>query len=92
MATLHTRDAAQAIERLVDVFPAQEKEPVRSQLANCLTAVVAQKLQPDGQGRRVALFEMLVNTPAVGNLIREGKTHQLTGVMQTGLQSGDADF
>ncbi|WP_432699797.1 type IV pilus twitching motility protein PilT [Kluyvera cryocrescens] len=92
LATLHTRDAAQAIERLVDVFPAQEKEPVRSQLANCLTAVVAQKLQPDGQGRRVALFEMLVNTPAVGNLIREGKTHQLTGVMQTGLQSGMQTF
>ncbi|WP_052281943.1 type IV pilus twitching motility protein PilT [Kluyvera genomosp. 1] len=92
LATLHTRDAAQAIERLVDVFPAQEKEPVRNQLANCLTAVVAQKLQPDGEGRRLALFEMLVNTPAVGNLIREGKTHQLTGVMQTGLQSGMQTF
>lgn len=92
LATLHTRDAAQAIERLVDVFPAQEKDPVRSQLANCLTAVIAQKLQPDGEGRRVALFEMLVNTPAVGNLIREGKTHQLTGVMQTGLQSGMQTF
>lgn len=92
LATLHTRDAAQAIERLVDVFPAQEKDPVRSQLANCLSAVVAQKLHPDGEGRRVALFEMLVNTPAVSNLIREGKTHQLAGVMQTGLQSGMQTF
>ncbi|MEB4674538.1 type IV pilus twitching motility protein PilT [Enterobacteriaceae bacterium G50] len=92
LATLHTRGAAQAIERLVDVFPAQEKEPVRSQLANSLCAVVAQKLLADKQGGRVALFELLVNTPAVGNLIREGKTHQLAGVMQTGQQAGMQTF
>lgn len=92
LATLHTRGAAQAIERLVDVFPAQEKEPVRNQLASSLCAVLAQKLQPDNQGGRVALFEMLINTPAVGNLIREGKTHQLAGVMQTGLQAGMLTF
>lgn len=84
--------AAQAIERLVDVFPAQEKEPVRHQLASSLCAVLSQKLQPDNHGGRVALFEMLINTPAVGNLIREGKTHQLAGVMQTGLQSGMQTF
>lgn len=92
LATLHTRGAAQAIERLVDVFPAQEKEPVRNQLASSLCAVLAQKLQPDNRGGRVALFEMLINTPAVGNLIREGKTHQIAGVMQTGLQSGMQTF
>ncbi|MGL5698273.1 MAG: type IV pilus twitching motility protein PilT [Kluyvera sp.] len=92
LATLHTRGAAQAIERLVDVFPAQEKDPVRHQLASSLCAVLAQKLQPDGKGGRVALFEMLVNTAAVGNLIREGKTHQLAGVMQTGLQAGMQTF
>lgn len=92
LATLHTRGAAQAIERLVDVFPAQEKEPVRHQLASSLCAVLSQKLQPDNHGGRVALFEMLINTPAVGNLIREGKTHQLAGVMQTGLQSGMQTF
>jgi twitching motility protein PilT len=92
LATLHTRGAAQAIERLVDVFPASEKEPVRSQLASSLCAVLAQKLQADGGGGRVALFELLVNTPAVGNLIREGKTHQLAGVMQTSLQSGMQTF
>ncbi|MGU9868522.1 type IV pilus twitching motility protein PilT [Kluyvera ascorbata] len=92
LATLHTRGAAQAIERLVDVFPAQEKEPVRHQLASSLCAVLSQKLQPDNHGGRVALFEMLINTPAVGNLIREGKTHQLAGVMQTGLQSGMLTF
>ncbi|MFU0919810.1 type IV pilus twitching motility protein PilT [Kluyvera sichuanensis] len=92
LATLHTRGAAQAIERLIDVFPAQEKDPVRHQLASSLCAVLSQKLQPDKHGGRVALFEMLINTPAVGNLIREGKTHQLAGVMQTGLQSGMQTF
>ena len=88
LATLHTRGAAQAIERLVDTFPAQEKEPVRSQLAGSLQAVLAQKLEADRQGGRVALFELLVNTPAVANLIREGKTHQLPGMMQTGQLAG----
>lgn len=92
LATLHTRGAAEAIERLLDVFPAAEKEPVRCQLASSLCAVLAQKLQADGAGGRVALFELLVNTSAVGNLIREGKTHQLAGVMQTSLQSGMQTF
>ncbi|WP_318393023.1 type IV pilus twitching motility protein PilT [Enterobacter sp.] len=92
LATLHTRGAAQAIERLVDTFPAQEKDPVRSQLAGSLQAVLAQKLEPDKQGGRVALYELLVNIPAVANLIREGKTHQLPGVMQTGQQAGMQTF
>ncbi|QGN39721.1 type IV pilus twitching motility protein PilT [Klebsiella oxytoca] len=92
MATLHTRGAAQAVERLVDVFPAQEKEQVRSQLAGSLCAVLAQKLYPDATGGRVALYELLVNTPAVANLIREGKTHQLPGVIQTGQLSGMQTF
>ena len=77
LATLHTRGAAQAVERLVDSFPAQEKDPVRNQLAGSL---------------RVALFELLINTPAVGNLIREGKTHQLPHVIQTGQQVGMLTF
>lgn len=92
LSTLHTRGAAQAIERLVDVFPAGEKEQVRSQLAGSLCAVLAQKLLPDKQGGRVALYELLVNTPAVGSLIREGKTHQLPGVMQTGQLAGMLTF
>ena len=92
LSTLHTRSAAQAVERLVDVFPAAEKAQVRSQLAGSLIAVLAQKLLPDSQQGRVALYELLVNTPAVGNLIREGKTHQLPGVMQTGQQAGMVTF
>ncbi len=66
LATLHTRGAAQAVERLVDSFPAQEKEPVRSQLAGSLRAVLSQKLEVDRQDGRVALFELLINTPATG--------------------------
>ncbi|HDR2550309.1 type IV pilus twitching motility protein PilT [Enterobacter ludwigii] len=92
LATLHTRGAAQAIERLVDTFPAQEKDPVRNQLAGSLRAVLAQKLLPDAQGGRVALYELLVNTPAAASLIREGKTWQLPGIIQTGQQAGMQNF
>ena len=92
LATLHTRGAAQAIERLVDTFPAQEKDPVRNQLAGSLRAVLAQKLRQDVQGGRVALYELLVNTSAAANLIREGKTWQLPGIIQTGQQAGMQNF
>ncbi len=92
LATLHTRGAAQAVERLVDAFPAQEKDPVRNQLAGSLQAVLAQRLEADRQGGRIALFELLINSPAVANLIRESKTHQLPGVMQTGQQAGMQTF
>ncbi|NKI75158.1 type IV pilus twitching motility protein PilT [Dickeya sp. CFBP 2040] len=92
LATLHTRRAVQAVDRLVDVFPAEEKAFVRAQLAASLQAVVAQKLVPGVQGGRVALFEVLTATPAVSNLIREGKTHQLTSVLQTGSQVGMQTF
>ncbi|WP_437613879.1 type IV pilus twitching motility protein PilT [Erwinia sp. V71] len=92
LATLHTRGAAQAIDRLVDVFLAAEKNLVRCQLAGSLKAVVAQQLVAGKQGGRVALFEVLVNTPAVANLIREGKNHQLPGLLQTGIQAGMRTF
>jgi twitching motility protein PilT len=92
LATLHTRGAAQAVERLVDVFPAQDKSLIRTQLAGSLKAVLAQKLVPSRDGGRVALYELLVNTSAVANLIREGKTHQLPGVLQTGQQQGMQSF
>ncbi|WP_031519648.1 type IV pilus twitching motility protein PilT [Siccibacter colletis] len=92
LATLHTRGAAQAVERLVDVFPAEEKSLVRTQLAGSLNAVLAQKLVPATGGGRVALYELLINTTAVASLIREGKTHQLPGVLQTGQQAGMQTF
>ncbi|HCD7745692.1 TPA: type IV pilus twitching motility protein PilT [Serratia marcescens] len=92
LATLHTRSALQAVERLVDVFPAEEKPYVRAQLAGSLQAVIAQKLMRRPGGGRVAIFEVLTATAAVSNLIREGKTHQLASVLQTGAQSGMQTF
>ena len=92
LATLHTRGATQAVDRLVDVFPAEEKNLVRTQLAGSLKAVVAQRLVAAKAGGRVGLFEVLVATAAVVNLIREGKMHQLPGVLQTGAQAGMQTF
>lgn len=89
LATLHTRSATQAVERLVDVFPAEEKALVRSQLSLSLLAVITQTLclHADGQ-RRVATHEVLYATPAIRNLIRESKTAQLPNALQTGAQFG----
>src|SRR5471032_309717 len=92
LATLHTRNATQAIDRLVDVFPAEEKNFVRTQLAGSLRGIIAQKLVAGLQGDRVALFEVLTSTPAVANLIREGKTHQLVDILHTGSLAGMQTF
>ena len=88
-ATLHTQDAAQTIDRVIDVFPPHQQQQVRQQLAMSLQGVVCQTLckTADGHGRVVAT-EVLVVTPAVRNLIREGKTHQIYSVMQAGAQHG----
>ncbi len=88
-ATMHTQSAPQTVERIVDVFPPNQQEQVRIQLAGTLRGVVSQQLlrRADGAGR-VAGVEVLVGTPAVRNLIREGKTHQLQSVMQAGRQEG----
>jgi twitching motility protein PilT len=88
-ATLHTSDAAQSIDRIVDVFSADQQQQVRMQLSMVLQGVVCQTLVPraDGQGRTVAV-EVLRVTPAIGNLIRTGKTSQLTTAMQTGSALG----
>lgn len=92
LATLHTRSAPQAVERLVDVFPVEEKAYVRAQLASSLQAVIAQKLLSKPGGGRVAIYEILTATAAVSSMIREGKTHQLVSVLQTGAQSGMQTF
>src|ERR687890_601261 len=87
--TLHTQDAPQSIDRVIDVFPAHQQQQVRVQLASALQGVVTQQLVPtrDGRGRAVAA-EVLVATPAVRNLIREGKTHQVYSAMQAGGKYG----
>lgn len=88
-ATLHTQDAAQTIDRVIDVFPAHQQSQVRTQLAGALQGVVCQTLckRADSPGRAVAT-EVLVATPAIRNLIREGKTHQIYSAMQAGAQQG----
>ena len=88
-ATLHTQDTAQTVDRIVDVFPPAQQHQVRVQLSVALQGIVTQQLLPtaDGQGRCVAT-EVLVPTPAVRNLIREGKTHQIYSVLQTGGSHG----
>ena len=87
--TLHTNSAAKTIDRIIDVFPKERQAQIRSQLSTSLRGVIAQQLIPlkDGSGRRVAL-EILVGNPAVGNLIREGKIHQIPSVLQTGARYG----
>ncbi len=88
-ATLHTQDAPQSIDRIIDVFPAHQQQQVRVQLAASLQGICTQQLlqTPDGQGRVLAA-EVLVATPAVRNLIREGKIYQIYSLMQTGAKFG----
>ena len=94
-ATLHTQSTAQTVDRIIDVFPAHQQQQVRMQLSIALQGIVTQQLLPtaDGSGRVVAC-EVLVPTPAVRNLIREGKTHQIYSALQTsgsvGMQTMDS--
>jgi twitching motility protein PilT len=88
-ATLHTQDAAQTIDRVIDVFPPHQQQQVRTQLAGALQGVVSQALCRTASGRgRAAATEVLVATPAIRNLIREGKTHQIYSALQAGSQFG----
>src|SRR5215211_3731068 len=88
-ATLHTQSAPQTIDRIIDVFPAHQQDQVRMQLSVALQGVMTQQLIPTADGSaRVVASEVLVPTPAVRNLIREGKTHQIPSAMQTGSNVG----
>lgn len=87
-ATLHTNSAAQSIDRMVDVFPPHQQMQVRTELSSILMAICSQRLIPALGGGRVVSAEVLVATPAVRNIIREGKTHQLDAVIQTGAEHG----
>lgn len=88
LATLHTQDAPQTVDRVVDVFPPHQQGQVRAQLAGVLRAVVSQTLLPRRGGGRVVACEVLVATPGVRNLIRESKTHQIRSAIQTGRRHG----
>jgi twitching motility protein PilT len=87
-ATLHTNSAAQSIDRMIDVFPPHQQPQIRAQLSNILMAICSQRLLPAIGGGRIAAAEILIATPAVRNIIREGKSHQLEAVIQTGAEFG----
>jgi twitching motility protein PilT len=88
-ATLHTQDAPQTVDRMIDVFPTNQQQQIRVQLAGALQGVVCQQLVPtaDGNGRVVGV-EIMMATPAIRNLIRDGKTHQIYSSMQAGGRHG----
>lgn len=87
-ATLHTNSASQSIDRMIDVFPPHQQPQIRAQLSNILMAICSQRLIPAIGGGRVAAAEILVTNPAVRNIIREGKSHQLDAVIQTSADQG----
>lgn len=89
LSTLHTNGSAKTIDRIIDVFMPHQQPQVRSQLAGVIEAVISQQIIPkiDGRGRVVA-FEVMIATPAVRNLIREGKTHQMQTIIETGSRYG----
>lgn len=87
-ATLHTNSASQSIDRMIDIFPPHQQPQIRTQLANMLMAVCSQRLVPTIGGGRVAATEVMITNPAVRNVIREGKSHQLDAIIQTGSDQG----
>jgi twitching motility protein PilT len=90
--TLHTNNAAKTMDRIISVFPAPEQEGIRNVLGETIRAVVAQQLLPQVGGGRVAALEILFSSPAIGNMIREGKTSQITSAIQTGIREGMMDM
>jgi twitching motility protein PilT len=93
LSTLHSGHSAQAIDRVIDVFPEHQQQQVRTQLADVLRAVVTQRLLPAANGgQRIPAVELVLATYAVSNTIREGRTHQLTSLIQSGSQNGMIPF
>ncbi|HET7753696.1 MAG TPA: ATPase, T2SS/T4P/T4SS family, partial [Anaeromyxobacteraceae bacterium] len=86
--TLHTTTAASTVDRIIDQFPADRQQQIRVMLSESLKGVIAQTLLPKKGGGRVAALEVLIVTPAISNLIREGKTFQIPSVMQTAKGAG----
>lgn len=95
-ATLHTNDAAQTVERLIDSFPAEQQDQIRSQLSSTLSGVVSLRLLPWQEGGRIPAVEIMMATTAIRNVIREGHIHQIMGIIQTsadvGMQTLDASL
>jgi len=87
-ATLHTNSASQTIHRIVDTFPANQQNQIRAQLSGSLLGIVSQRLIPRIRGGLIPACEIMLATPAVGNLIRENKTHELPLIIETSVESG----
>ena len=88
MSTLHTNNASQTLDRMIDIFPPHQQKQIRFQLASTLLGVVSQRLIPRTEGGRIAACEILKSTPAIRNLIREEKTYQIENVIQTSVEEG----
>lgn len=95
-ATMHTNDASQTIERIIDSFPPNQQRQVRAQLASALSGVISQRLLPWSAGGRIPAMELMIATTAIRNVIREGNVHQIPGIIQTssdvGMQTLDASL
>ena len=91
-STLHTNNAAQTIDRIIDSFPAAQQDQIRVQLAGSLAGIFSQRLIPRVSGGLVPAYELLINNSAVSNLIREARTHEINTVIETGLDNGMIDL
>lgn len=91
-STLHTNNAAQTIDRIIDMFPAEQQGQVRVQLAGSLAGIFSQRLIPRISGGLIPAYELLINNNAISTLIREGRTHEISAVIQTSSQEGMIDL
>lgn len=87
-STLHTNNASQTIDRIIDSFPAEQQDQIRTQLAGSLLGIFSQRLVPSLHGGLIPAYELMINNSAVANLIREGRTHELDTVIETGFENG----
>ena len=92
LSTLHTNNASQTIDRIIDSFPAGQQDQIRTQLASSLLGIFSQRLVPKITGGRVPAYEFLINTNAVSNLIREKRTHEIDVLIETGYEQGMVDM
>jgi twitching motility protein PilT len=92
LSTLHTNNAAQTIDRIIDMFPSSQQDQVRVQLAGSLAGIFSQRLVPRISGGLIPAYELLINNNAIANLIREGRTHEISTVIQTSSQEGMVDM
>ncbi len=92
LSTLHANSAAQTVDRIIDSFPSDQQDQIRLQLASSLIGILSQRLIPRVSGGLIPAFELLLNTPAISNLIRERRTHEIDVLIETGTQDGMIDL